>query len=81
MSPAGWLAWGLVVVGYVGIFFALRFYRWELDDLVADLDDTDKRIDDLAVEVSHVLDHLNDVPSDGRHAADGSSSASSRNVH
>jgi hypothetical protein len=70
MTFAGWVAWALVVAGLALTCWGVWADRRDYGDLSADLDDTNDRVDDLRVELSHVLDHLDDdTPTSGRHAA------------
>ena len=70
MTVAEWVAWAVLAAGFVLVLLAVRTDRRDWADLSADLDDTNRVVDDLAVELSRVLDHLDDgTPSDGRHAA------------
>lgn len=70
MTTAGWIAWAVLLAALVLICWSVWADRHDWADLSADLDVTDKRVDDLTVELSHMRDHLDDdAPSNGRHAA------------
>lgn len=72
MTPAGWVAWAVVLIALALTCWGVWADRRDYGALSADLDDTNRVVDDLTRELSYVLDHLDDAPSTGRHAHTGS---------
>lgn len=68
MTTLGWVAWALVIAGLAVTCWGVRANRRDWADLSADLDDSNRVVDGQAVLLSHIVDHLNDAPSGGKHA-------------